>query len=206
MRAAPEADRIASHVPTVAALPAGEYLMGCERGRSDERPVHRVRVDPLAMGITTVTNEQYRFFVGQTGGRMPDSFLESRFSHPQQPVVSVSWLEAAAYCRWLSQWTGQTWRLPTEAEWEWAIRQNGEGCLYAWGDQDPSEFELYRTGWRCSRPMRSGCTTWATSSMNGAWTGMRATTTGDHPATTPSIGTRPAAGPLGAEPGATRSR
>lgn len=154
MRAAPEADRIASHIPTVAALPAGEYLMGCERGRSDERPVHRVRVDPLAMGITTVTNEQYRFFVGQTGGRMPESFLEPRFSHPRQPVVSVSWLEAAAYCRWLSEWTGQSWRLPTEAEWEWAIRQSREGCLYAWGDRDPSEFELYRTGWRERCPHR----------------------------------------------------
>ncbi|MDE2756499.1 MAG: SUMF1/EgtB/PvdO family nonheme iron enzyme, partial [Acidobacteriota bacterium] len=64
---------ITGHIPTVAPLPAGEYLMGCERGRSDERPVHRVRVDPIAMGITTVTNEQYRFFVGQAGGRMPES-------------------------------------------------------------------------------------------------------------------------------------
>ena len=83
---------------------------------------------------------------------MPDSFLEPRFSHPHQPVVSVSWLEAAAYCRWLSEWTGNTHRLPTEAEWEWAIRQNREGCLYAWGDNDPSEFELYRIGWRDRRP------------------------------------------------------
>jgi len=145
-------DRITSHIPTVAALPAGEYLMGCDRGRSDERPVHRVKVNALAMGITTVTNQQYRFFGDQTGGRMPESFLESRFGHPRQPVVSVSWLEAAAYCHWLSEWTGQAWRLPTEAEWEWAIRQNREGCLYAWGDRDPSEFDLYRTGWRDRRP------------------------------------------------------
>ena len=152
MRPAPGVHRIESHIPSTVALPAGEYLMGCERGRADECPVHRVRVDALAMGATTVTNEQYRFFVDRTGGRMPESFLESRFSHPRQPVVSVSWVEADAYCRWLSEWTGQAFRLPTEAEWEWAVRQNREGCLYAWGDEDPSEFELYRTGWRDRRP------------------------------------------------------
>ena len=135
--------------------PAGEYLMGCDRGRADEQPVHGVRVDAFAMGITTVTNEQYRFFVSRTGGRMPDSFLEPQFSHPRQPVVSVSWQQAAAYCNWLSDWTHENYRLPTEAEWEWAVRQKKEGCLYAWGDEDPSEFELYRTGWRdrCPRPV-----------------------------------------------------
>ena len=155
MGGSPHESRIASHIPTVATLPAGEYLMGCDRGRADEQPVHRVRVDAFAMGITTVTNEQYRFFVSRTGGRMPDSFLEPQFSHPRQPVVSVSWQQAAAYCHWLSDWTHENYRLPTEAEWEWAVRQNKEGCLYAWGDEDPSEFELYRTGWRdrCPRPV-----------------------------------------------------
>ena len=152
MREESDAGTITSRIPAVAGLPAGEYLMGCDRGRSDERPVHRVRVDAFAMGITTVTNEQYRFFVARTGGRMPESFLEPRFSHPRQPVVSVSWLEADAYCRWLSEWTGETCRLPTEAEWEWAIRQKMEGRLYAWGDEDPSEYELYRTGWRDQCP------------------------------------------------------
>ena len=155
MGESPHADTIASHIPAVAVLPGGEYLMGCDRGRADEQPVHGVRVDAFAMGITTVTNEQYRFFVSRTGGRMPDSFLEPQFSHPRQPVVSVSWQQAAAYCNWLSDWTHENYRLPTEAEWEWAVRQKKEGCLYAWGDEDPSEFELYRTGWRdrCPRPV-----------------------------------------------------
>ena len=52
-----DASRIASSIPAVAVLPGGEFLMGCERGRADERPVHGVRVDAFAMGITAVTTQ-----------------------------------------------------------------------------------------------------------------------------------------------------
>ena len=68
MGESPHADTIASHIPAVAVLPGGEYLMGCDRGRADEQPVHGVRVDAFAMGITTVTNEQYRVFCQSNRG------------------------------------------------------------------------------------------------------------------------------------------
>ena len=130
--------------------------MGCDQGRADERPVHPVRVDAFAMSVYTVTNRQYRFFVDRTHRQMPDAFAETQFGHPRQPVVAVSWEEANAYCRWLSGLTKETYRLPTEAEWEWAVRQKKEGRLYSWGDEDPSEFDLYRLGWRDKRPQVVG--------------------------------------------------
>ena len=52
MGGSPHESRIASSIPAVAVLPGGEFLMGCDRGRADERPVHGVRVDAFAMGIT----------------------------------------------------------------------------------------------------------------------------------------------------------
>jgi formylglycine-generating enzyme required for sulfatase activity len=61
------------------------------------------------------------------------------FSHPDQPVVGVTWDEATAYCRWLSACERQVYRLPTEAEWERAARGNLEGALYPWGDEPPSK-------------------------------------------------------------------
>lgn len=139
-------------LPRMVRIPGGHFWMGCATGRADEQPVHRVQVDPFSMGATTVTNQEYLQFVQETGRQMPVPFGELRFSHPRQPVVAVTWFEAVAYCDWLTRTTGQPFRLPTEAEWEWAIRAGAEGRLYAWGDEIPATFEFYRTGWRDERP------------------------------------------------------
>lgn len=128
-------------------VPTGEFWMGCEAGRADENPVHRVCVDAFAMGATTVTNLQYRVFAEATGVPMPPASSDACFNNPLQPVVAVTWFEAMGYCRWLSQETALSFRLPTEAEWEWAVRDGRERALYAWGDDPPENFELYRTGW-----------------------------------------------------------
>jgi sulfatase modifying factor 1 len=126
-------------------IPAGEFLMGSPDSDPDagpdERPQHRVRITrPFYMGIHEVTIEQFRSFAstqqywttamtdGQ-GNRSIDgkqSLVCWRSSNMMQgddhPVVLVSWDDAVAFCRWLSRFEGQTYRLPTEAEWEHACR------------------------------------------------------------------------------------
>ncbi len=138
--------------PKMVEVPGAEFLMGCESGRDDERPLHRVWVSSFEMGATTVTNVEYLRFVKETNGKMPPSFLDESFSSPLQPVVAVKWSDAVAYCEWLSQKTHEIFRLPTEAEWELAIRAGKEGSIYSWGDESPDTFDFYRNGWNDGRP------------------------------------------------------
>lgn len=121
--------------------------MGCETGAADERPVHRVLVDPFAIGRYSVTNRAYRMFVEDTSRPAPASLIEANFSHPDQPVTSVSWFDATAYCDWLRTKTGNPFRLPTEAEWERAARGGLEGKLYVWGDESPELQPNYADLW-----------------------------------------------------------
>jgi sulfatase modifying factor 1 len=142
--------------PKLITLPEGEFQMGCEQGREDEKPVHSVWVDEFAMGAYAVTNSEYLQFIEDTKGEMPAAYGEERFADPLQPVVAVSWFEAMAYCKWLSLKTGTEFRLPTEAEWERAARGGHEGKLYSWGNEGPEIFEIYRTGWQDERPQVVG--------------------------------------------------
>jgi formylglycine-generating enzyme required for sulfatase activity len=133
-------------------IPAGEFWMGCETGRADENPVHRVYVDGFAMGSTTVTNQQYRLFADATGDVVTSAASDTCLNDPFQPVVAVTWFNAMAYCGWLSRETGFSFRLPTEAEWEWAVRDGRDKALYAWGDDPPETLERYSTGWQGQGP------------------------------------------------------
>ncbi len=134
-------------------IPAGEFLMGCETGAANERPAHRVWVDGFAIGRTAVTNRLYRIFLAETEGleetgrTTPPGFSDPRFNHPDQPVTSVSWFDAAAYCAWLCERTGKPFRLPTEAEWERAARGGLEAKLYTWGDEPPQAQPSYAVLW-----------------------------------------------------------
>ncbi len=122
-------------------------MMGCERGRDEERPVHRVWVDDFRLAIFPLRNRDYRAFLESTGHPAPPFWDHPDFNHPDQPVAAVSWLEAVEYCDWLSHATGKTYRLPTEAEWERAARAGCEGALYTWGDQAPHEHADYIRRW-----------------------------------------------------------
>jgi len=129
--------------------------MGCESGAQSERPVHRVLVDGFRMGKFTITNRLYRLFVEDTNYLTPAGWTDKRFCHPDQPVTSVSWYDAVRYCEWLSERTGEEYRLPTEAEWERAARGGKADCLYTWGNAPPQEQPCYSELW-VSAPERVG--------------------------------------------------
>lgn len=110
-------------------IPAGEFVMGSDNARSDERPQHQVYLDAFELDRFEVTNAQYRRFVIATHRAPPRYWSEIDFPSGQAryPVVGVSWDDADAYCAWVNK------RLPTEAEWEKACR-GAAGRVYPWGD------------------------------------------------------------------------
>jgi formylglycine-generating enzyme required for sulfatase activity len=107
-------------------LPAGKFLMGSSESDS-EKPPHQVKVNSFAIGKYPVTQAQYEAVMGKN----PSQFK----NNPQNPVEGVSWNDAQAFCQKLSQITGKTYRLPTEAEWEYACRA-GTTTRYYFGDND----------------------------------------------------------------------
>jgi formylglycine-generating enzyme required for sulfatase activity len=129
-------------------IPAGWFLMGSESGQDNERPVHRVWVDSFQLGACQVTNYEYGTFLAETDSAPPPSWNDPNLNNPQQPVVSVSWLEAVKYCEWLSSRSGKPCRLPTEAEWERAARGGTDSQVYPWGDAPPQSRPDYESRWK----------------------------------------------------------
>src|SRR4029077_19609375 len=134
--------------PQLVTIPAGWFLMGSENGQDNERPIHRVWIDAFRLAALQVTNIEYALFLRQVGKLPPPFWRDSNFNHPQQPVVGVSWHDAAAYCTWLTASTDRPYRLPTEAEWERAARGGVEGALYPWGDAGPEVVPDYTKRWK----------------------------------------------------------
>jgi formylglycine-generating enzyme required for sulfatase activity len=120
--------------PELVRIPAGNFLMGSPvpaADKSREGPQHRVDVAAFALGKYDVTFEQMDACVAAKGcSNKPGDFGWGR---GRRPVVDVSWDDAQEYVRWLSRKTGHTYRLPTEAEWEYAARA-GTTTAYYWGD------------------------------------------------------------------------
>ncbi len=129
-------------------IPAGWFLMGSETGQDNERPVHRVWIDAFQLSAHQVTNSAYSQFLRDQGKLPPPFWQDPAFSHPEQPVVDVSWHESVQYCDWLSKITNRPYRLPTEAEWERAARGGVEGALFPWGDAAPDCLPNYATRWQ----------------------------------------------------------
>ena len=117
--------------PEMVVVPAGSFRMGCVSGQDcedDELPVHEVRVASFALGRYEVLFEEYDRFVA-TGRESPD---DEGWGRGGRPVIYVSWEDATAYAEWLSAETGERYRLPSEAEWEYAARA-GTTTAYSWG-------------------------------------------------------------------------
>jgi formylglycine-generating enzyme len=134
--------------PFLIPILAGWFSMGSAAGQAVESPVHRVWLDPFSLAATQVTVQQYAHFLRATGNPPPPFWTDPHFSHPQQPVVAVSWFDAVAYCAWLSSLTGSRYRLPTEAEWERAARGGVDGMAFPWGNDPPDSRPNYHTRWQ----------------------------------------------------------
>jgi formylglycine-generating enzyme required for sulfatase activity len=112
-----------SEGPAMVALPGGAFLMGSPETEPErfgsESPQHEVSIRSFAMGRTEVTFAEYDRFAEATGRRKPN---DQGWGRGDRPVINVSWNDATAYAAWLADQTGEPYRLPTEAEWEYATR------------------------------------------------------------------------------------
>ena len=151
-------------------VPAGEFEMGdnFSEGNSDERPVHTITLDAYYIGKYEVTNTQFAVFLNDRGAHSGGgntwydiNASDARISlssgtyiadngFEDHPVVEVTWYGATEYAVWLSEKTGKTYRLPTEAEWEKAARgdasansASGHQRRYPWGDDIDDSYANY---------------------------------------------------------------
>ncbi len=115
------------------AVPGGRFVMGAANGAANERPPTVVEVAPFRMAAYEISNAQFaRFDPAHDSGRYvkrheTDDDEGLPLNRPEQPVLRVSWEQATAFCRWLSERTGRRFALPTEAQWEWAARAGSSG-------------------------------------------------------------------------------
>jgi formylglycine-generating enzyme required for sulfatase activity len=127
-----------SQGPEMVVIPTGDFRMGSptsEPGRYNDEPVRRVRIDkPFAIGKYELMFHEYERFATAKGKPLPN---DHEWGRSRRPVINVSWTDATAYAEWLSEQTGQRYRLPTEAEWEYAARAGTTTSRY-WGN-DPDE-------------------------------------------------------------------
>nr|VFJ49275.1 MAG: Formylglycine-generating enzyme, required for sulfatase activity, contains SUMF1/FGE domain [Candidatus Kentron sp. FW] len=108
--------------PEMISIPDGCFQMGSpdsEKDRDSDERRHRVCVEGFALGKTEVTFAEYDRFARATGRKQPD---DEGWGRGKRPVINVRWKDATAYAEWLSGQTGKQYRLPTEAEWEYAAR------------------------------------------------------------------------------------
>ena len=123
-----------SEGPEMVVVPAGTFKMGDIQGKGAdwEKPVHTVNIPKsFAIGRYPITFEDYDRFAAATSRPLPS---DQGWGRGRQPAINVSWEDAVEYAKWLSEQTGKRYRLPTEAEWEYAARARTE-TDYWWGNE-----------------------------------------------------------------------
>ena len=128
--------RDCTECPEMVVIPAGSFEMGSNNGETDERPVHRVDIArPFALGKYEVTQGEWRALMGNN----PSDFQDCG---DRCPVEEVSWEDAQSFVRRLNERTGKRYRLPSEAEWEYACRGGGQDTYC--GGEDVDALGWYR--------------------------------------------------------------
>jgi len=114
-------------------VPDGYFTMGNskKRGPSSESPAHRVHIKAFRISKYEVTFEQYEAYAEATQNKVPN---DEGWGRGNRPVVNISWHDAQQFIEWLNRETGLEYRLPSEAEWEYAAR-SGTSTDYPWGDK-----------------------------------------------------------------------
>lgn len=120
-------------LPEMVFILSGNFKMGCVSGEncfSNEYPVKDIEINTFLMSKYEVTFEQYDYFAKETGRPLPG---DEGWGRGNRPVINVTYEDSKAYAAWLSKKTGKQYRLPTEAEWEYAARANTT-TQYSWGN------------------------------------------------------------------------
>jgi formylglycine-generating enzyme required for sulfatase activity len=120
------------HIPETIRLNGGQFVMGSsDAGYESEYPPHQLVVEPFCMGVFPVTLQEFRDYcqsnptgTASTLAGLPEDDSPHERHVERLPATHVSWMAALDYCRWLATTTDQAFRLPTEAEWEFAARAN----------------------------------------------------------------------------------
>lgn len=138
-----EEEARSKNLPDMAFIKGGTFQMGdtFDDGSADEKPVHSATVGDFYLGKTAVTFEEYDRFCTETRRKKP---VDHGWGRGQCPVINVSWDDAQAYCAWLSKVSGKEFRLPTEAEWEYAAREGGRKVRFGNGKAaaDPAQINF----------------------------------------------------------------
>ncbi|HUY76667.1 MAG TPA: SUMF1/EgtB/PvdO family nonheme iron enzyme [Ktedonobacterales bacterium] len=124
-------------IPPLCDIPAGPFVMGSDKRRDiqaydDELPTQTIALPAYQIARHPVTVAEYACAV--RGRARPEGAIRDQLERMDHPIVNVSWHDAMAYVQWLSERTGKSWQLPTEAEWEKAARGT-DGRIYPWGDR-----------------------------------------------------------------------
>jgi formylglycine-generating enzyme required for sulfatase activity len=173
---------VAIFEPETVYVAAGTFRMGREAGpgvRDNETPPADMNLPAYYIGRYPVTNAQYFYFARETGRRVKDETgwelaeigRRPRAGTEEWPVVGISWDDAVDYCAWLKDKTGRGYRLPSEAEWEYAARGK-DGRFYPWGDEfEPSNCNCASTGIGAPTPIGqyslNGDSPWGCADMAG---------------------------------------
>ncbi len=139
--------------PEMVEIPEGDFQQG-DVIIQPNNPLRKVTVNGFVIGKYEVTFEEYDRYVELTGGRSPN---DEKLGRGRRPVIDVLWEDAVGYAKWLSQATGKRYRLPTEAEWEYAARSGGKDTVWS-GTSDENQlkdYAVYMTNSKHTEPVGS---------------------------------------------------